>query len=152
MAQTVAGRVERDGLGPRRFESFQSEIVDEELCELANPCGDPSVCGEERIVTVEEVLIVVDDHRSTRSGRDDDRPICGVEHRDRVLRHSSGLGEVAGVECRLTAARLVLWKLDRYAPCFQHVDDRPADLRVEGIDDAGNKQLRAVGCAHVGQR
>ncbi len=96
---------------------------------------------------------MIDDHGCTRSGGYDDRSICCVEHRDGVRRHRSCFVTVARVVRRLTAAGLVLRELDRDSLLLKHFDHRPPDLRIEGVDDAGDEELcRRRGSTHVDQR
>jgi hypothetical protein len=57
------------------------------------------------------------------------------------------------VECRLATARLVLGEIDGDSPALQHVDDCTSDLWVEGVNDAGDEELRRYGrSVHVDQR
>jgi len=56
--------------------------------------------------------------------------------------HSSGLVIEAGVEGRLTAARLIRRELDGDTCTFEEVDDSFTDGRCERIYETGDKQLR----------
>ena len=81
-------------------------------------------------------------HRRAGAGRDDDRQLAG-ENIGGVARDFARGGPVAGVECRLAAASLVVGKLDAHAEVFEDFDGRLGGVVVEGVAKAGAHEEHA---------
>jgi len=92
-------------------------LFDEELGQLASAPGDSSGFGRVFGIARDQLGVVVNDHRRTRSGRNDDGSVGAIENIERLFGHCRGLGRKPPVERRLATACLVPGELDP-APCF----------------------------------
>jgi hypothetical protein len=93
----------------------------------------------------EKFLVAVAYHRPAGTGGDDDRPGGSFQDPDGMLRQWPGITAQAGIEGRLAAAGLGRWKFNANAGPVQNTDHRFADVREEGIDQAGNEKLDGFG-------
>ena len=112
--------------------------LENELGKLPNAPGDVADLSQHLFVTLEQLLVVMLDHRCAGAGRHYD--VLGVaEDFQKMPGNLARLLRISAIERGLAAARLGLRKIDVETETFKHLSHRNADLREELVHDAGDE-------------
>jgi len=107
-----------------------------------------------RVVVAEQLVVLLADHGGARSAGADD-VVIRFEDFDEPLGQFLGFGVESVIEERLAAAGLGLGERDLAAEVFEDLGDGYADVRVELVGQARDKQgnlLRHDGSGHYFDR
>ena len=99
--------------------------------------------AEPQLLTAEQLMKLLADHRTARPGRRDDVLVV-LEDLDEPLGQWARFSVEAVVEKRLAAAGLRLRKLDAAAEVLEQLGDRDADVGVKLVRQTGNKKRDVV--------
>ena len=124
-----------DAIREATLDFFDLQHGGQELAEFEGAVRDVLVRG----VLVDEVVVVLADHRRATAGRADDVLVVpkGVEEQ---LRDRAGIVHAAGVRHRLAAAGLARGEVDRAAEPLQQFECGDPNLRIKLVDVTGDEQ------------
>ena len=138
LTQTMARVVVGNGATVTARPHIRIQVVHQVLGQLTNPCGDPfGLFGAIR--TMKQCGVVMDDHRRTRPGGDDDWALGLVEDIQGLGRHATGVVVQPDVERWLSATSLLGREFDGATGLLQGGDRRTSYLRCQGVDETGDK-------------